>query len=227
MVNIMGDVMIRGQAICAVIFDMDGLMLDTERLAQIAWQKAGAERGFSFPVDVYLAAVGRTKQDTGIIFQQAFGASFPFDELYARKQELFYTMLESEPIPTKAGLFELLDLVDELGLAKAVATSTARPLALKKLTTTGLLARFTTIVGGDEVAHGKPAPDIFLAAAARLGVDAARCLVLEDSEAGVWAAHAAGMTPIMVPDLKTPSTEVAKLARMVVSSLHEVVALLQ
>ncbi|MEZ4662666.1 MAG: HAD family hydrolase [Caldilineaceae bacterium] len=107
-----------------------------------------------------------------------------------------------------------------------MATSTARPLALKKLTTTGLIDRFATIVGGDEVPNGKPAPDIFLAAAARLAVAPARCLVLEDSEAGVRAAHAAGMQSIMVPDLKAPSAAVKALALTVVQSLTDVSQLL-
>lgn len=205
---------------------MDGLMLDTERMAQSAWQTAGAERNYAFPAHIYLQAVGRTKSDTELIFKAAFGANFPFDALYARKQEIFYAMLESEPIPTKPGLFELLNLIDERGWAKAVATSTARPLALKKLTTTGLISRFAAIVGGDEVPHGKPAPDIFLAAAARLGATPAGCLVLEDSEAGVRAAHAAGMQSIIVPDLKAPSDEVKALALTVVQSLADITQLL-
>ena len=213
-------------AIQAVIFDMDGLMLDTERMAQSAWQTAGAERQFDFPTQVYLQAVGRTKSDTEHLFKQAFGPEFPFDALYARKQEIFYAMLESEPIPTKPGLFALLDRIDQRKLAKAVATSTARALALKKLTSTGLISRFATIVGGDEVPNGKPAPDIFLAAAARLDVAPAHCLVLEDSEAGVRAAHAAGMQAIMAPDLKPPSEEVKALALAVVPSLADVIPLI-
>ncbi len=209
-------------SIRAVLFDMDGLMLDTERIAQRAWQRAGAQRGYDFPSDVYLQAVGRTKADTAVVFKQAYGDDFPFQELYARKQAFYYEMLESEPIPIKAGLIDLLDRIDELGLSKAVATSTARPSALKKLTLTGLIERFTTIVGGDEVVNGKPAPDIFLTAAQRLGIAPAHCLVLEDSEAGIRAAHAAGMTPVMVPDLKQPSDDVRGLAHMVAHSLTDV-----
>ncbi|MEZ4662665.1 MAG: HAD family phosphatase [Caldilineaceae bacterium] len=102
----------------AVIFDMDGLMLDTERMAQSAWQTAGAERNYDFPAHVYLQAVGRTKSDTERLFKDAFGPEFPFDALYARKQELFYAMLEAEPIPTKPGLFELLDRIDGRGWPK-------------------------------------------------------------------------------------------------------------
>ncbi|MBV7332768.1 HAD family phosphatase [Chloroflexi bacterium TSY] len=215
------------RTISAILFDMDGLMLDTERMAQIAWQEAGAEWGYTFTPEIYLQAVGRTAQATGEIFRNIFGQDFPFDELYERKQQRFYAMLESSHIPTKPGLFELLNQIDELGLRKAVATSTGKQLALKKLTLTGLIDRFSIIVGGDEVPYGKPAPDIFLAAARRLDVSPDQCMVLEDSEAGIRAAHAAGMAPIMVPDLKPPSAEVASLAYRVLPSLDKVSALIK
>jgi len=209
----------------AVIFDMDGLMLDTERLAQQAWQRAGAELGYPLPDELYLQAIGRTAAATEVLLRNGFGADFPFPEIYARKQQYYHAALE-QPIPTKPGLFELLALVETLGLPKAVATSTARPLALKKLTAAGLLTHFSVIVCGDEIAHGKPAPDIFLAAATKLAIDPAHCLVLEDSPAGIQAAHAAGMTPIHVPDLIAPSPETRRLAYRVVTSLHAVGPLL-
>lgn len=210
----------------AVIFDMDGLMLDTERLAQQAWQRAGAELGYALPDELYLQAVGRTAAATEALLRNGFGADFPFPAIYARKQEYYHAALENA-LPTKPGLFELLALLATLGVPKAVATSTARPLALRKLTTAGLLAHFTIIVCGDEIAHGKPAPDIFLAAAEKLAIAPAHCLVLEDSPAGIQAAHAAGMIPVHVPDLIAPSAETRRLAYTVLPSLHEVRPLIQ
>ena len=211
----------------AVIFDMDGLMLDTERIAQEAWQQAGAEWGYDIPDEVYLQAIGRTAADTADIMIAAYGSDFPFDAMYARKQALLHKVIEQGNVPTKPGLFELLDWLDACGLPKAVATSTARAVAEIKLSTTELQERFPVVVCGDEVEHGKPAPDIFLKAAAGLGIDPSRCLVLEDSESGTRAAHAAGMIPIIVPDLKQPSDEVRGLAYQVVDDLHEVRALIQ
>ncbi|MBX3012018.1 MAG: HAD family phosphatase [Caldilineaceae bacterium] len=212
--------------ITAVLFDMDGLMIDTERMAQRAWQRAGAEFGFTLSDELYLQAVGRTAPATEALFRAGFGPTFPFEEVYARKQHYLYTAIAVDGIPTKAGLLELLDFVDQQRLAKAVATSTARVLALKKLTAAKLLTRFDTLVCGDEVPNGKPAPDIFLAAAQKLGVPPAQCVVLEDSSAGIKAAHAAGMRAIWVPDLIQPSAEISPLAFRIVPDLHQVRALL-
>lgn len=201
-------------------------MIDTERMAQRAWQRAGAEFSFTLPDELYLQAVGRTAKATEALFRAGLGADFPFEAVYARKQHYLYTAIEEEGIPTKPGLAELLDLVDQQGIAKAVATSTARALAIKKLTAARLRHRFDTMVCGDEVAQGKPAPDIFLAAAAELGVAPAHCLVLEDSSAGIQAAHAAGMRAVWVPDLIQPSPAITPLAFCVLGDLHQVCALL-
>lgn len=211
----------------AIIFDMDGLMLDTERIAQQAWQQAGTDLGYTLPDEIYRQAIGRTAQATEQIFRAYLGNNSPFDEIYQRKQQYYHEAIEAGRIPRKAGLSALLDLVDELGLSKAVATSTARPLAIQKLRVTDLLGRFPDLVCGDEVANGKPAPDIFLAAAAKLEMSPSYCLVLEDSPAGVRAAHAAGMIPIHVPDLIAPSAEIRQLAYCVVDDLFAVQALVE
>ncbi|MEZ4862110.1 MAG: HAD family phosphatase [Caldilineaceae bacterium] len=212
--------------IVAIIFDMDGLMLDTERMAQRAWQRAGAEFGYDFSEEIYLHAVGRTAPATEALFRQSFGPGFPFEQIYARKQEYLYGAIDREGIPTKPGLLELLEWLDQRQIAKAVATSTARPLAMRKLTAAKLLDRFSAIVCGNEVPNGKPAPDIFLAAAQLLDVAPDACIVLEDSTAGIKAAHAAGMQSIMVPDLIQPTAEITALADRVLPSLHQVLELL-
>ena len=129
-----------------------------------------------------------------------------------------------EGIALKPGLLDLLDWLEARRIPKAVATSTRRDRAQAKLARTALLPRFVALVGGDEVARGKPEPDIFLAAAARLGEAAQHCLVLEDSEPGVRAALAAGMTPIMVPDLHAPSDDLVALEPLILESLAEVPA---
>ncbi|MEM7034015.1 MAG: HAD family phosphatase [Chloroflexota bacterium] len=210
----------------AIIFDMDGLMIDTERLAQRAWRKASAEWNYMLSDETYLSVVGRNVKDTEAMFLESFGPDFPFREMYDKKQTYMYEDMEQNGIPIKPGLPALLDFIGNQNLAKAIATSTARPTAIKKLTITGLINSFSTIVCGDEVAHGKPAPDIFLKAASALGMPPENCLVLEDSEAGVKGAHTAGMTPIMVPDMKYPSDEIRQLVYRVLDSLVELPALL-
>jgi HAD superfamily hydrolase (TIGR01509 family) len=154
------------------------------------------------------------------------GADFPFRQLYERKQAYVDTMIE-QGIPTKPGLLPLLDFIESQSLPKAVATSTARLRATQKLTLTHLLHRFEASVCGDEIPNGKPAPDIFLTAAQKLATPHAQCLVFEDSEAGIRAAHAADMVPIMVPDLKQPAAEIKPLAYQILTSLHEAIPLLQ
>ncbi|MCW5852466.1 MAG: HAD family phosphatase [Anaerolineae bacterium] len=209
----------------AVIFDMDGLLLDTERLARQAWQQALADWGYSLPDALFLAVVGRTARSTAEVFRQGFGPDLPLDQVIRRKDE-YLDALYAQAIPVQPGVFELLACLDEWGVPKAVASSTVRARVLFKLGRTGLLDRFPVVVGGDEVAHGKPAPDVFLTAAQRLDVAAAACLVLEDSDAGVTAAVAAGMRVIMVPDIKPPAPESAARAYRVVASLHHVIPLL-
>ncbi|MGB9594014.1 MAG: HAD family hydrolase [Anaerolineae bacterium] len=209
-------------ACSAVILDMDGLMLDSERMARDAWRRALADWGLVLPDGLYFQLIGREAADTKSILARAYGPALPVEEAYARKQRYLEEAMLRGGIPTKPGLHALLDFLDARGIRKAVASSTHRPLVIQKLRLTGLLGRFDVLVCGDEVRNGKPAPDVFLLAAERLGVRAGDCIVLEDSEAGIRAARAAGMTPILVPDLKPPSPEVAALAHRVFPSLEHV-----
>lgn len=209
----------------AVIFDMDGLMFDSERLAHEAWRDALAAHGYALDEAVYLRAVGRTVDEAKAVFVEAFGPDVPIAEIEADKARRLRELLDPAP-PLKPGLLALLDELDRLGLLTAVASATATAEVRRRLTVAGLDARFDVVVGGDEVGAGKPAPDLFLRAAERLGADPAECVVLEDSEAGVKAAAAADMTPVMVPDLVPPSPACRALAAHVVGSLEEVAGLL-
>lgn len=210
----------------AVLFDMDGLMLDTEPISRAAWQRAFAEMGFTLDEATFLSVVGRAQADLQRIFCTAMGPGLDFERAHLLRQRYFQEHVAARGIPVKPGLRALLDWLDAREMAKAVASSTTRAEVLARLALTGLQGRFEEIVGGDEIKRGKPAPDIFLLAAERLGVNPERCLVLEDSENGIRAAHAAGMFPVMVPDLKPPTPEIRALTYRVLTSLTEAPALL-
>jgi HAD superfamily hydrolase (TIGR01509 family) len=206
----------------AVIFDMDGLMLDTEPLAARAWGEAAAALDVEFDMALALSMVGRSFGDCTAIVRAHYGAGYPVDALLGRWHATYDAIVEREGLALKPGVTELLDWLDDHAIRRAVATSTRRERARTKLARAALLSRLHDLVGGDEVARGKPAPDIYAEAARRLGASAGECLVLEDSEPGVRAALAAGMMPIMVPDLLAPAADLLALDLLVLPTLHEV-----
>jgi len=202
----------------AVIFDMDGLLLDSEPLYRVTWQTAAAELGCPIDDEFYARFVGRGNEESERLLAERFGEAFPIDEFRRRWRRDWDARLAASPMARKPGAIELLSYLEERGIPKALATSSPRELALPCLG--DLASRFDALAFGDEVAHAKPAPDLFLLASQRLGIT--DCLVLEDSEAGVRAARAAGMDVIMVPDLVPPSEEIAAMATQVCESLANV-----
>ena len=205
----------------AIIFDMDGLMIDTERLALKAWQLAGADFGFPISDDIFITMVGRNRRDSDCILVEIFGSDFPVDAVRKKRRTYVDGWIDEGKLAVKSGLLELLSFLDEISMPKAVATSTGYERAVYKLSLTNLLAHFPIVVGGDQIQKGKPAPDIFLAAAMRLGVLPEGCLVLEDSDAGIQAAYDAGMTPVMIPDMKPPSEKSLTFAHRIFGGLGE------
>jgi HAD superfamily hydrolase (TIGR01509 family) len=206
----------------AVVFDMDGLMLDTERLALRCWTIAIERLGLEFDTALMPAMIGRNSRDSRALVLERHGHDFPIDRLMQASQETYDAMVERDGVALKPGLVGLLDWLEAKRIPRVVATSTRRARAEAKLAQANLLVRFAALVGGDEVERGKPAPDIFLLAATRVGVTPAECLVLEDSEPGVKGALAAGMIPIMVPDVLAPSTELLARDPLVLPSLAAV-----
>jgi HAD superfamily hydrolase (TIGR01509 family) len=207
------------KSIQAVIFDMDGLMLDSQRIATIAWERAAATLGHRLTNEINLSLIGRTIPDTNEILRKAFGSDFPVNEVRYLAEKEFTDLTRDSGIPVKRGLRELLDFLEQRHLKLAVATSTQRYYCLHNLQQSDLARKFKVIVCGDEVPRGKPAPDIFLKVSKLLDVIPEHCVVLEDSYAGVRAAHHARMIPIMVPDLKEADDEMHTLAHAVVSDL--------
>ena len=182
----------------AILFDMDGLMVDTEPLARAAWERVVSPYGVTMTDDLYGRMLGRRTHESAQLVLDMLALPLERDELVERKTVLFLDSLAGG-VPVMPGLFALLDEIEQRGLPWAVATSTPRAVAEIILGQLGVVGRYTALAAGDEVAHGKPAPDIFLLAAARLGVTPAACLALEDSAAGCAAAVAAGMRVVAVP----------------------------
>ncbi len=206
----------------AVVFDMDGLMVDTESIYQLAFRQAAASLGYTLQDETLIDTTGRPLRDGYAIVQAALGPTFPMPAFLEIWPRLWHEHITAHGVPQKPGLIALLDLLDTHHIPKVVATSTEYDEAIFTLEKAGIADRFQQITSGDQVIHGKPAPDIFLRAAERLGVPPQQCLALEDSEAGVLAATAAGMVTIMVPEIAHPAPEVLARAYHVYPSLHEV-----
>jgi HAD superfamily hydrolase (TIGR01509 family) len=205
---------------------MDGLMLDTERIYHLTWRNAAHELGHRLDDDTLHCTTGRTFPDCYKLLRQRLGDSFPLAEFQTLWPLHWHRYVAERGILQKPGLAPLLELLERRNILKAVATSTTYNEALFTLRAGGIAEHFAVVVTGDQIQNGKPAPDIYLEAADRLGVEPARCIVLEDSEAGVLAGAAAGMFTIMVPDTKQPGAEVAAQAGCVFASLHDVCELL-
>ncbi len=203
----------------AVILDMDGLLLDTESISLRVWKQAAQDLGYELDDEVCERMIGVGQAGNRVLLLRHFGNEFPVDELIGLAQASYREVLDAGGVPHKPGLLEFVHFLDERGIPRAVATSTATELARHKLHQAGVLHHFEIVVGGEQVNRGKPEPDIFLEAAARLGYPPEDCVVLEDSGPGVRAAVAAGMRPILIPDGREPSADVREAAHAVVESL--------
>jgi len=205
----------------AVIFDMDGLLFDTEALWQDALLAAAAEAGCVVPDEVYNGSIGVRRSQTQGLFLAHFGEDFRFEEFHAAWTCHFWLIAERS-LALKPGAPELLAALDQLGLPRAIATSSSRTTVERHLGAHGLTHRFDHLVCRGDYENGKPAPDPFLTAAARLAVEPRSCLALEDSHIGVRSAAAAGMMTVMVPDLLEPTDDLLALGVRVSPDLHHV-----
>jgi len=210
----------------AFVFDMDGLLFDTERLSRRALYAAAEELNVPLAEDAFLELIGRRMGDITQRLAARIG-----DEILAASlvecSEKHYQALLAEGVPVKEGVADLLEWCAEQKRPCAVATSTRTAKAEYKLASAKLRQYFGAVIGGDQVANGKPAPDIYLRAAAALGVAAGECGVFEDSEPGVRAAHAAGARVVWVPDLAPVEVATQNLAAARVESLAAVLQFLQ
>lgn len=208
----------------AVLFDMDGTMIESEAALLDCWRQAAQALSLPLEDGLWLSMVGLHDSACHALLRTRLDEAQV--EALLRTMQALYDVRVDAGLPLKAGLIALLDRLAAHSMPTAVVTSTRRARALYKLERAGLLAHFALVIGGDEVAHPKPAPDIYRLAAQRLGVDPLRCVVLEDSPAGVRSALAAGMTPIHIPDLVAPDAQVRALGHRIVADMEQAHALL-
>lgn len=205
----------------AILFDMDGLLLDSERLIRDAMIAVMADLGFAMTPADYAQIVGRPEADSEAVMAARFGPSLDYDDLRRRVSGLIQRH-HGPHRPLKPGAAALLAQVNQAGIPAAVVTSTDAAQARSHLGHAGLLPGFALLIGGDDVANGKPHPEPYLAAAARLGIAPGAALALEDSHNGIIAAHAAGVPVIMVPDLLPATPAIRRRLLAVADDLHQV-----
>ena len=214
------------KSIDAVIFDMDGLLIDTEAVYLEAYQAAAALMGVELPLAFCHSLIGRPSPDCDRLIQDYFGPAFALEAFNDHADGHAARTLEAN-VPVKPGAAELLAFLGEHGLPLGVATSSSRRTTERHLGQAGLLGHFRVLATRDDVRRGKPHPDLYLEAARRLSVAPRRCLALEDSNNGLTAAHAAGMLAVMVPDIVPPTDEVRAKCLAVLPDLRAAIALLK
>lgn len=211
----------------AVIFDMDGLILDTEKLLVRFWVRAANEMGFPMTREqaLYLRSLHRSFAIPYL--KEQFGEEFDYLAVRGRRMELMRDYLSHNPLELKPGAVELLDHLNARGIRSAVCTATDYERAKEYLSRVGIFERFDAVICAAMVERGKPCPDIYLYAAEKLGSEPRECMALEDSPNGVRSAAGAGCVTVMVPDLTPPDEELRGLIHAEAGSLADVIDILR
>jgi HAD superfamily hydrolase (TIGR01509 family) len=211
-------------AYAAAVFDMDGLLLDSERPVRDAWMQVAADAGVALTPAAYLDLIGRNHRDSTLRLRAIFGDDALLADAHRRVERLLAERFGERPFDVKPGARRLLQALRDARIPRAVASSTHRAEIERRLARADLLDFFQAVCGGDEVTHGKPAPDIYLLAVTRLGVAAPTTLAFEDSGHGALAALAAGLGVVVVPDLKPPEPAWQSRSVAVLDSLEAAAA---
>lgn len=205
----------------AVIFDMDGVLIDTEKHYNAAWCQAATEAGFPFTREHALLLRSCEAKEGEKLMQGIFGPSFDYYAIRERRRELVRERLAQYGLEKKPGVEETLSFLRAKGIKTAVATATALDITKSHLTTIGVCELFDSIVSAKNVAHGKPEPDVYLYACEQIGERPQDCMAVEDSPNGILAAYRAGLRTVMVPDLTQPDEELTKYLYACVNSLSD------
>jgi len=214
------------EMIKGIVFDMDGLMFDTERLSAEGWAFAGKQMGLNIAENIVMKTLGLNIENTERVFSKELGESFDFYAGRKIKADYITSYIEENGLPMKTGLIELLDYLTINQFKITVATSTERERAQYYFNKAGISKYFNQIVCGDMIERGKPEPDIYLRASEIIGVSPDECLALEDSPMGILSAYRAGMSPVMIPDLLLPDEGTASLLYAKLPTLLDVIELL-
>lgn len=211
----------------AVIFDMDGVIVDTEKLLVKYWRQAANEMGFPMTYEHALSLRSLAARYAEPYLKELFGEKFSYRKVRSRRKELMEEHIERSGIGVKPGLTELMAYLKKHGYKTAVATATDFDRAVDYLEKAGIYGGFDQLCCGPMVEHGKPEPDIYLYTAQKLGVEPRQCIALEDSPNGIISAHKAGMYPVMIPDLTQPDRELLKLIYRKCDDLLGVIGVLE
>lgn len=203
------------------IFDMDGLMFDTERLVYENWQRMMNERGYAYDLEFFKLTIGKRKKEVQNIYRGRYGADFPYWELADHGKQLYTDRVKREGIPVKKGLYDILNFCRDNNVKIALATSTSRQTAELNLRAANVTEYFDALVCGEEVKNGKPHPEVFLTAAKKLGLAPQQCAAFEDSINGVRSAYAADMVTVMVPDFLQPTDEIRPMITFLCADLSQ------
>ena len=210
------------ESLKAVVFDMDGIIFDSERLVIDCWKVVAAKYAIPDIEAACYECLGVNRVETKEKFLNRYGRDFPYDAYKDEMSKLYHDNYDGGRLPMKIGVVELLQYIKECGLKVALASSTRSEVVIQQLRDAGILHYFQVIIGGDMVSRSKPQPDIFLKACEELGVEPKEAFAIEDSYNGIRAAAAGHLRPLMVPDLMPPTEEIRELAEEIFETLLDV-----
>lgn len=209
----------KGTAVKGVLFDMDGVILDTEKLYTRFWREAAQSLGYPMTHEMALGMRSLSREVGERQLKEYLGDDVDYQEVRNRRIEMMTAFINENGVELKQGVHELLAFLKEKGIKTSIATSSPLDRTKEYLSQVGLVDDFDELVSGHMVEHGKPAPDIYIYAASKLGLKPEECLVIEDSPTGLLAGYRAGCVPVMIPDQDQPDEETKSRAYAVIDNL--------
>ncbi|MBQ1368857.1 MAG: HAD family phosphatase [Firmicutes bacterium] len=211
----------------AVVFDMDGVLFDTERISRNSWIEVGKRWGLDGIEIIYPKVIGVNHTDGLQIVKDAYGQDFDAETFTKECAAVMKRMLQEEGLPIKKGVREILEALKQKKIPVGICSSTRTGVIRDHLQKTGLSDYFERIIGGDQILHSKPKPDIYLKACDALEMNPEDCIAVEDSPNGIRSAHAAGLIPVMIPDLVEPTDEMRRLSHVILHDLSDLQSMIE